>query len=70
MLYFVSRPPVRREIAPTHFPSQNGSYDSFMLLPGSERIGACCTGTPPPVLDRNLVSSCLYNTGVNSMLAL
>eukprot|EP00904_Undaria_pinnatifida_P008201 jgi/Undpi1/4510/HiC_scaffold_18.g07864.m1 len=43
-----------REIAPTHFPSRNASYDSFQSLPNSEKTGACCTGTPPSVLDRNV----------------
>eukprot|EP00904_Undaria_pinnatifida_P001882 jgi/Undpi1/11695/HiC_scaffold_36.g13990.m1 len=43
-----------REISPTHFPSTNASYQNFESLPSSETVGACCTGTPPTVLDRNL----------------
>ncbi|CAM9467212.1 unnamed protein product, partial [Hapterophycus canaliculatus] len=45
---------VWREISPVHFPSQNGSYDSFVDLNLGNTV--CCTGTPPKVLDRNMAS--------------
>ncbi len=56
-------PPLDREISPAHFPAQNGSYDAFMhqmRIPGEDYN--CCTGTPPKVLDRNLVSAPLLST--------
>ena len=45
-----------REIGPAHFPSVNGTYKNFQDLPENERSVACCTGTPPLHLERNLVS--------------
>lgn len=43
-----------REISPTHFPGIDGSYETFQKLPRSERH-ECCEGTPPPLLERNVV---------------
>lgn len=45
----------RREIAPTHFPAENGTYEAFVELDLGNT--ACCTGTPVKVLDRNAVSN-------------
>lgn len=45
-----------REIAPTHFPSINASFENFDQLPGKEKEGAFCTGTPPELYPRNAVS--------------
>ena len=54
----------RREIAPTHFPGADGSYQNFL----EENLGntACCTGTPPRQIDRNIVSpsGCLLGVAV------
>eukprot|EP00903_Cladosiphon_okamuranus_P013413 g12497.t2 len=57
---------VWREISPTHFPAQNGSYDAYMELDPVEREkSSCCTGTPPRVLDRNVwVENYLRNNGL------
>ncbi|CAM9780401.1 unnamed protein product [Ectocarpus sp. 6 AP-2014] len=41
-----------REIAPTHFPAANGSYDSYADLEAKD-LTPRCTGTPPKVFDRN-----------------
>ncbi|CAN0416926.1 unnamed protein product, partial [Ectocarpus fasciculatus] len=43
---------VWREIAPTHFPATNGSYDSYADLDPKD-VTPRCTGTPPKVFDRN-----------------
>ncbi|CAN0195212.1 unnamed protein product, partial [Ectocarpus sp. 4 AP-2014] len=43
---------VWREIAPTHFPAANGSYDSYANLDAKD-LTPRCTGTPPKVFDRN-----------------
>lgn len=48
-----------REIGPAHFPSANATYKNFQDLPESEQSVACCTGTPPLHLERNLVGGCL-----------
>ncbi|CAN0116211.1 unnamed protein product [Scytosiphon promiscuus] len=45
---------VWREMSPVHFPSHNGSFDTFVDLGLDNTV--CCTGTPPKVLDRNLAS--------------
>ncbi|CAN0086191.1 unnamed protein product [Ectocarpus sp. 12 AP-2014] len=42
---------VWREIAPTHFPAENGTYEAFVELDLGNT--ACCTGTPVKLLDKN-----------------
>lgn len=54
-------PTCRREIAPTHFPAENGTYDAFAQLDLGNN--ACCTGTPVKVLDRNAVSDSAKGSG-------
>lgn len=51
----VSMEPFCREISPIHFPSPNASYEAFDAKKPKQKRGACCTGTPPRVLDRNKV---------------
>lgn len=46
--------PASREISPTHFPGIDGSYENFEKLPPSAGH-KCCDGTPPPLLERNVV---------------
>lgn len=46
---------LRREIAPTHFPSVNGSFDTYDIIEDKPKY-PCCTGVPPKVFDRNAVS--------------
>lgn len=50
-----------REIGPAHFPSENGTYKSFTELPQRVQRTACCTGTPPLHLERNLVRPCYFS---------
>ncbi|CAN0266043.1 unnamed protein product [Scytosiphon promiscuus] len=55
---------LRREIAPTHFPSVNGSFDTYDALEEKPR-DPCCTGVPPKVNDRNtLVEDYLRDNGL------
>ncbi|CAM9868740.1 unnamed protein product [Ectocarpus sp. 12 AP-2014] len=60
---------VWREIAPTHFPGENGTYESFAGLDLGNT--ACCTGTPVKVLDRNAwVEDYLRNNGLSDRVKL
>ncbi|CAM9982085.1 unnamed protein product [Ectocarpus fasciculatus] len=55
---------VWREIAPTHFPAENGTYDAFVDIGLGNT--ACCTGTPVKVLDRNAwVQNYLRDNGLS-----
>lgn len=40
-------------MSPVHFPSTNGTFEAFSKLDLGNT--ACCTGTPPKRLDRNVV---------------
>ncbi|CAB1114035.1 unnamed protein product [Ectocarpus sp. CCAP 1310/34] len=61
---------VWREIAPTHFPAVNGSFDAFDCLESKDRK-ASCTGTPPEVFDRNVwVENYLRTNGLEDRIHL
>ncbi|CAM9472212.1 unnamed protein product [Ectocarpus sp. 4 AP-2014] len=61
---------VWREIAPTHFPAVNGSFDAFDGLKSKDRK-ASCTGTPPEVFDRNVwVENYVRDNGLEDRIKL
>ncbi|CBN77628.1 expressed unknown protein [Ectocarpus siliculosus] len=60
---------VWREIAPTHFPAENGTYEAFVELDLGNT--ACCTGTPVKFLDRNAwVEDYLRENGLSDRVKL
>lgn len=62
---------VWREISPIHFPSKNASWLAYDALKPEEKRGACCTGTPPRVLDRNKwVEDYLVENGLTDTIKL
>ncbi|CAM9461906.1 unnamed protein product, partial [Ectocarpus fasciculatus] len=59
-----------RDIAPTHFPAANGSFDAFDGLKSKDR-NTSCTGTPPAVYDRNMwVENYVRDNGLEDRIKL